>query len=139
MCRSQSAIIASILHGTITPTFSFSPSKVVPFCSARCPQMIHYTERGCFCLTHSYWNAAADSKSASAGNRTRVTSMATMYSTTRPLMLVIQFDGSCMVDNQHKICRSCASMAFFCDCSARKTNAQNKNVVWDVFCCMVNL
>ena len=28
-------------------------------------------------------------KSASAGNRTRVTSMATMYSTTRPLMLLV--------------------------------------------------
>ena len=32
------------------------------------------------------WKRA--SKSASAGNRTRVTSMATMYSTTRPLMLM---------------------------------------------------
>ena len=30
-------------------------------------------------------------KSASAGNRTRVTSMAMMYSTTRPLMLLAQF------------------------------------------------
>ena len=30
-------------------------------------------------------------KSASAGNRTRVTSMATMYSTTRPLMLLREF------------------------------------------------
>ena len=28
-------------------------------------------------------------QNASAGNRTRVTSMATMYSTTRPLMLLI--------------------------------------------------
>ena len=28
---------------------------------------------------------------ASAGNRTRVTSMATMYSTTRPLMLMLKF------------------------------------------------
>jgi hypothetical protein len=31
----------------------------------------------------------AQDKSASAGNRTRVTSMATMYSTTRPLMLLV--------------------------------------------------
>ena len=30
-----------------------------------------------------------ETKCASAGNRTRVTSMATMYSTTRPLMLVL--------------------------------------------------
>ena len=29
-------------------------------------------------------------ESASAGNRTRVTSMATMYSTTRPLMLLLK-------------------------------------------------
>ena len=29
-----------------------------------------------------------ETKCASAGNRTRVTSMATMYSTTRPLMLM---------------------------------------------------
>ena len=37
--------------------------------------------------THS-----CDTKSASAGNRTRVTSMATMYSTTRPLMLLKRRD-----------------------------------------------
>ena len=30
-----------------------------------------------------------ETKCASAGNRTRVTSMATMYSTTRPLMLLV--------------------------------------------------
>jgi hypothetical protein len=33
------------------------------------------------------WRGRATLQSASAGNRTRVTSMATMYSTTRPLML----------------------------------------------------
>ena len=37
-----------------------------------------------FCLRQAHECNAA--KSASAGNRTRVTSMATMYSTTRPLM-----------------------------------------------------
>ena len=33
-------------------------------------------------------DGSCDLSNASAGNRTRVTSMATMYSTTRPLMLV---------------------------------------------------
>ena len=37
------------------------------------------------------WSYPCDGKNASAGNRTRVTSMATMYSTTRPLMLLAQF------------------------------------------------
>ena len=57
--------------------------------------------RGCVCVC-VYWLIACfqnwfrlqqdrkcgAAKSASAGNRTRVTSMATMYSTTRPLMLL---------------------------------------------------
>ena len=34
---------------------------------------------------------------ASAGNRTRVTSMATMYSTTRPLMLLLCAADACLV------------------------------------------
>ena len=38
-------------------------------------------------LAFWYMHAKTKSKHASAGNRTRVTSMATMYSTTRPLML----------------------------------------------------
>ena len=40
----------------------------------------------------NYWLMSKDERRqecASAGNRTRVTSMATMYSTTRPLMLVL--------------------------------------------------
>ena len=36
-------------------------------------------------------NTFPGTKNASAGNRTRVTSMATMYSTTRPLMLLDKF------------------------------------------------
>ena len=37
------------------------------------------------------WPYPCAGKNASAGNRTRVTSMATMYSTTRPLMLLGHF------------------------------------------------
>ena len=36
-------------------------------------------------------NRSKENKNASAGNRTRVTSMATMYSATRPLMLLCVF------------------------------------------------
>ncbi len=41
-----------------------------------------------FCYFSSFALLQGSSENASAGNRTRVTSMATMYSTTRPLMLL---------------------------------------------------
>ena len=47
-----------------------------------------------FCATFLiYYMAKHTQKGASAGNRTRVTSMATMYSTTRPLMLTHSDNG----------------------------------------------
>ena len=47
------------------------------------------------------------SKSASAGNRTRVTSMATMYSTTRPLMLMpLKGSRDTMVQEQGEASRN---------------------------------
>ena len=47
------------------------------------------------CMTHGAHDVERVSlQSASAGNRTRVTSMATMYSTTRPLMLLVCLKGT---------------------------------------------
>ena len=47
-----------------------------------------YTPALLHCIrSFGYMHHSAPQKHASAGNRTRVTSMATMYSTTRPLML----------------------------------------------------
>ena len=53
-------------------------------------------------------------QNASAGNRTRVTSMATMYSTTRPLMHVCYTrvcEGQCL--RPESICRPCICLHLF--------------------------
>ena len=56
------------------------------------PQRVHVlaavTSKTCTGLKPRMWQQGGSAwQDASAGNRTRVTSMATMYSTTRPLML----------------------------------------------------
>jgi hypothetical protein len=49
-------------------------------------------------------------QSASAGNRTRVTSMAAMYSTTRPVMLLDSIRvGQSMQLGSSRICETCIS------------------------------
>ena len=58
-------------------------------------------------IAKPYWrkeHAHRRTKSASAGNRTRVTSMATMYSTTRPLMLLSSQQARVMAKSFAKTC-----------------------------------
>ena len=53
-------------------------------------------------------------KGASAGNRTRVTSMATMYSATRPLML-LELVFSISRDVEASVSRACSMELFTMD------------------------
>ena len=62
-------------------------------------------------------------ENASAGNRARVTSMATMYSTTRPLML--------LQSNLHKP-RGPRRAKTFEDCQCVCKGRQNRGEVWGV-------
>ena len=86
-----------------------APTVAYSGCAQACvPHLRCQTHRRPKMLAHrcTHRQTAGASKDASAGNQTRVTSMATMYSTTRPLMPLSSTPGATYLGGQFTCIRT---------------------------------